>query len=118
MTTKYPDYLPYSGYYRDFVLRFRPKNPFNYARITTNFYQVMSCQITRGLLDLSENEDSVCTVNSRMIYLSNFATYRESDFETEYIEVQFRARIDYKIILTNPAEIYTYYDAEFMQLVD
>jgi hypothetical protein len=38
MTTKYPSYLPYTGYLRDFVLQFRPKNPFNMARITTDFF--------------------------------------------------------------------------------
>jgi len=47
-------YKPYVSYIRDFTLKFRPKNSFQYARIVTDFYQIMSCSITRGLLDLSQ----------------------------------------------------------------
>lgn len=32
------DYNPYAAYIRDFTLRFRPKNGFLHARISTDFY--------------------------------------------------------------------------------
>ena len=55
MTPSYTGYIPYAGYVRQFILRFRPKNPFSYARITTSFFEILSCSITKGLLDKDEN---------------------------------------------------------------
>ena len=56
MTPSYTGYIPYASYVRQFTLRFRPKNPFSYARITTSFFEIiLSCSITKGLLDKDEN---------------------------------------------------------------
>lgn len=118
MFTLYPQYFPYAGYFRWFVLQFRPKNPFIAARITTNFFQVMSCHITAGLLDPSANSDSTCKPGARVMYLNNFAPYQASAFETDYVEVRFRARIGYDVLLTNPVQIYTYADTLYQLLVD
>lgn len=87
MFTLYPFSLPYAGYLRSFVLQFRPHNPFIAARIMTEFFQIISCQITAGLLDISEDNDSVCTPSARLMYLTNFAMYQQTNFDTDYIEV-------------------------------
>ncbi|CAK70993.1 unnamed protein product (macronuclear) [Paramecium tetraurelia] len=111
-------YQPYIYYIRDFRLQFRPKNGFQYAKISTDFYQVMSCQITRGLLDPSKFQDSICSPLGRDMFLSNIQSYVESDYSYEFVEVRFRARIGDRVILTNPVEIYTYKDSDYLYLAD
>ncbi|CAD8049450.1 unnamed protein product [Paramecium sonneborni] len=111
-------YQPYIFYIREFRLQFRPKNGFQYAKIATDFYQVLNCQITRGLLDPSRFQDSVCSPLGRDMFLSNFQSYVESDYSYEFVEIRFRARIGDRVIFTNPVEIYTYKDSEYLYLTD
>lgn len=52
------------------------------------------------------------------MFLSNFQSYLESDYSYEFVEVRFKARIGDRVILTNPVEIYTYKDSDYLYLAD
>ena len=52
------------------------------------------------------------------MYLSNFQSYVQSDYSYDYVEVTFTARIADPQMLTNPVEIYTYLDSEYIYLAD
>lgn len=42
----------------------------------------------------------------------------ESDYSYEFVEILFKARISDRVILTNPVEIYTYKDSDYLYLTD
>lgn len=123
---KYPLYTAFQQSFRTFVLQFKPRNPFITAMISTNFLKITTCAITKGLLDLSDDDDTLCVADSNIMYLSNFLMYQRSEFANDYVEVQFTALIDTytfvpgqdKQIFTNPVQIYTYFDQDFLLLVD
>lgn len=89
----YSNFQTWNGYTREFVLQFKPTNPFISARIATDFQFVVSCQVTKGLKDLGLDDDSVCTPESNIMFLTNFDTYLRSDFENDYVEIRFIAII-------------------------
>lgn len=60
---------------RTFILDFKPTNPFITMRIATHMYNISSCRITKGLLDLTAYSDPICTPDSTIMTITNFKMY-------------------------------------------
>lgn len=114
----YPNYLPFSTYNRWMKLSFKPKNSFNSIRISTSFSLINKCFISKGLLDLTLTSNIICTPQSNIMFITNFQTYVRSDFANDYIELTFEALIPPRLFKTNPLEIDTYSDLDYLELVD
>lgn len=117
MTGYYSGYLNFQGSERIFKLIFKPKNPFNAIRISTSF-SIIRCYVAKGLLDLDENSNVLCNPQANIIFISNFKQYTESEFDNDYIEALIYVVLPSEVFVSNPIEIYTYLDSQYLKLVD
>jgi len=118
LTGYYPDYLPFVSYTRSYQLAFKPTNPFNAIRISTSFSLITSCNVDKGLLDLTLTSNVNCVPQSNIMLITNFQQYVYSDFSDDYIEVMFQAVLPSTVFTTNPIQTYTYLDLAYLTMVD
>mgnify|MGYP000929521117 FL=1 len=118
LSLTYPGYQLYTNANRDFILKFRPSNPFNAVRIATAFPTITTCKVIYGLPVKDFNTPIVCTPVSNMMTIKGFATYEPEDIYLKVVQVLFRATLPGIAQILNPVQIYTYLDTEFLFPVD
>lgn len=117
MTNYYPNYNNYQGYTRLFRIIFKPNNPFISIRISTDFI-INKCYVIKGLLDIDMNSNVNCVPQRNILFIYNFQQYQKTEFLNDYVEVIISVNIPNNIFVTNPIEIYTYMDLDYLKLVD
>jgi hypothetical protein len=70
------------------------------------------------LLDLTLSSDIICYTESNIMVITNFEKYKRSEFSIDFIEIIILATVQSTTKRTNPLGIFTYIDANYLQLVD
>ena len=86
--------------------------------LVINFREITKCQVSKGLLDLTDFSDAICSHNSNILKITNFKTYSRSKFSTDYLEILFTGVLPTDLVKVNPIEIYTYTSSDFVHVVD